>query len=227
MAENTGGPTPSWAEDHESDQAPNDDEPSWARSEASPEPGSDAAKTERDLLLPKEFREDPPDLPCSILFFRGVSLITVCCALCLVAAQVTTLVDFFSGRHVSSLHIPQCVVRFYGVLLCFFAISLEIEWPQVVAETFFGTNWIFRGVLYAFLGVLALEELDEWNAPRGVGSDFITVAGLLQVGVGVWYAGMGIACMKSCRDRARVRHATAMAEYEVREAYRQQIAIQV
>mmetsp|Transcript_13259 Transcript_13259/g.39431 ORF Transcript_13259/g.39431 Transcript_13259/m.39431 type:complete len:273 (-) Transcript_13259:109-927(-) len=234
-----GSPDPSWAQDddqdkrspprnHSSNGIKDPNKPAWMESSPSRSPTRSYSysnpPSETDSLLPTEH---PPSVPCGIMFFRAVSFIAVLTALVLLGAQATTLVLFFEGRRVSPLHIPQCVVRIYGTLLCIFAVLIEAEVPRSVAATFLCQNWVCRGIFYGFLGVLALEELDEWNAPDGWDSELLTLAGLAQASVGILYALMGIACMKGCRDRGKVNYAKAVAEYEVREAYRQQLRFEV
>ena len=224
--ESDAGDTPAWAmespEERDGEKAREGagEEPGWTR-ERPAEPEQPREAREEDALLgERPPPEQPPQMGCQLVYFKLVNFWVIATALTVLAAQVMTLVNFFSDRHgVSALHVPQCVLRFYGILLCLLAVMVELEWPVAVGDTFLGRSWICRGLFYIFLGVLALEELDEWNAPHGPGRVFVTVAGTLQAAAGIAYVTMGVLCMKFCRDRAQASHNKAIAQYEARRAW--------
>jgi hypothetical protein len=105
----------------------------------------------------------------------------------------------------------QYVLRFYVVMLCLLVVLNELEYFALTVESRILHNWITRGALYAFIGLLGLDENDTANyegADPGT-TYYIKAVAWVMIGVGALYALMGICCLQLAHDRAR-------ADYERR-----------
>lgn len=109
----------------------------------------------------------------------------------------------------------QYVLRLYVVALSFLAILVEVEWTKFARESAILRIWITRGLFYAFIGVLGLEQNDtepsQNIARRGfdISRQYIRVVAWMMVGIGSMYSMMGMLCLQIYYNRLR-------ADYENR-----------
>jgi cation transport ATPase len=86
------------------------------------------------------------------LFFF-ISVVAMIAALSMATGQIVGLVFKKLGP-------VQWVLRGYVVALCFLVLFTELEMTKLARENIILHNWICRGLLYSFIGVLGLEEND-------------------------------------------------------------------
>jgi thiosulfate reductase cytochrome b subunit len=103
----------------------------------------------------------------------------------------------------------QYVLRVYVALLCALVIFNELEWTLFTRDSMILRNWLSRGMFYAFIGVIGLEENDTTTyrniEKRGfnVSLQYIKSVAWIMVGCGALYSLMGITCMQLVRNRLR------------------------
>ena len=102
-------------------------------------------------------------------------------------------------------------------------------------------NWILRGFLYSFIGLIGMEQdlairVEEISAGSAsvLGPDFLTLFAMLFInitawtiiGVGILYMLLGIVCMQGLYDRLEKEHREKVSEWKrkrnVEEKFRKQ-----
>ena len=104
----------------------------------------------------------------------------------------------------------QYVLRIYVILLCSLVILNELEWTKLTRESTILHWWVTRGMVYAFIGVLGLEENSVTPADknenvngRDAALGYIQVVAWLMVGCGILYFCMGVLCLQLVCNRMR------------------------
>jgi hypothetical protein len=140
-------------------------------------------------------------------FFILVSILAIAAAVNMMAGQ-------FIGIAYKSIGPIQYVLRLYVIGLCALVILNELEWFRLTTESKILHWWIPRGVLYAFIGVLGLEENNTTVADKNVdatGRDaalsYIKAVAWLMVACGVLYVVMGAFCLQIVCNRLREDYA--------------------
>jgi hypothetical protein len=101
------------------------------------------------------------------------------------------------------------VMRGYVMVLCVLVIFIEAEWTALVKNSSLLRYWISRGLFYAFLGVIGLQQNDhaterDQDANRdSVSLQFIKVVAWLMIGSGILYFCMGVLCLQIYYNRLR------------------------
>jgi hypothetical protein len=151
---------------------------------------------ERDAQIREE--EHPTRRPmhrCVIL----ISLLTCAAATLMSVGQIMGLFIFRSFGPI------QYVLHFYVLLLCIIVVLVECEWTPVGRDSFIFSYWITRGMSYAFIGVLGLEEnaSSNWKNPTDLIQNFVKVVAWLMIGSGAIYFLMGLVCLQIYYNRLR------------------------
>lgn len=145
--------------------------------------------------------------------FIAINAVTVLSALSVAVAEILSII-----YHDLS---PQAVaIRVYGVIFAFGVIFTEMGWTQAIRDTWLLQNWVSRGAIYTFVGLLALEQEAERRAAVNLANLFIFFAGLGLVGLGILYFFMGILCLKGVRDRKAADYTICRSQAELEEALR-------
>ena len=104
----------------------------------------------------------------------------------------------------------QYVLRVYVILLCALVVLNELEWTKLTRESTILHWWVTRGMAYAFIGVLGLEENSVTPADRNENVNgretalgYIKVVAWLMVGCGTLYFCMGVLCLQLVCNRMR------------------------
>lgn len=103
----------------------------------------------------------------------------------------------------------QYFLRFYVVLLSLIVILSECECTKFIRESGILKHWMSRGLLYAFVGLLGLEQMDTSSSRnqdrRGfqVSMKFMEGVAWVMVGCGVLYFVMGAFCLHLVLNRLR------------------------
>ena len=135
-------------------------------------------------------------------------LISMCTGLSALSMGVGQLVGLTVA---SSTDTIQYVLRLYVVALCSLVILVELEWTAFARESMILHNWITRGLVYGFIGLLGLEQNDRaaWNRRGDSWSGlnpaerYVSVVAWIMVACGVVYFGMGVCCLQLVYSRLR------------------------
>jgi hypothetical protein len=128
-----------------------------------------------------------------------ISLMTCLAAALMCVGQILGIFVFRSFGPI------QYVLHFYVLLLCLIVVLVELEWTPVGRESFIFSYWITRGMSYAFIGVLGLEENDSanWANPSDFIENFVKIVAWLMIGCGAIYFVMGLVCLQMMYQRLR------------------------
>ena len=144
---------------------------------------------------------------------RTLRFVAVCAATLMATGQVVGLVG---DARIDAL---GCIMRAYVMLLCAVAAANELEWTRTIRNSAVLHIWISRGLFYAFIGVIGLQQNDRildmtpTSTTKALPNTttmtpslrFIRVVAWLMVAVGVLYATAGTVCLQFWYQRAR-RH---------------------
>lgn len=219
-----------------------ENEPAWHSEDAGVESGDGtekdgATKDEEKGAAGAEKREDsfedehelskqgPPEKPrrsCCHLIFTFISLVTIVASAFLLMTQILPLIV-----DASQVSILQTALRCYVSIFCLIFIAVEFDVPiRFIRKSEILQNFIFRGFLYTFVGLIGAEESLAFqfeDALKKDGADevtsywaslFIQISSWVMVGCGTVYLLLGICCMRRIRDRCRDDFKRKMNEYK-------------
>jgi hypothetical protein len=159
-----------------------------------------AQRQARQLEMARREELHPTKRPAHrlVLLFRGI---TVLAALNMAVGQVLGIVFETAGP-------VQYVLRFYVVLLCLLVILNELEYFALTVESRILHYWVTRGALYAFIGLLGLEENDTSagvsTSSSSVATTYVKAVAWVMIGIGATYFLMGLFCLQFVYDRIRM-----------------------
>lgn len=111
----------------------------------------------------------------------------------------------------------QYILRLYVIALCLLATLVELECTKFTRDSLIFGIWITRGLFYAFIGVLGLEENDTSSAKNtdikgfDISRQYVYIVAWVMIVCGFLYSFMGIACLQ-------IVHGKLQTDYEVRLA---------
>jgi hypothetical protein len=128
-----------------------------------------------------------------------LSIMTCTAAVLMLVGQIMGLFIFRSYGPI------QYVLHFYVFLLCIMVVLVECEWTPIGRQSFVFSFWLTRGLTYAFIGVLGLEENDtaDWTNPSDVIENFVKIVAWLMIGVGTIYSLLGLCCIQIIYTKER------------------------
>jgi len=162
--------------------------------------------------------------PCHSIFV-AIQVIAIFANLSMLATQIVPII-------ICDIDILQKGIRCY---LAFFSLLFLLTEFEVGFTTKSNalTNWITRGFLYTFIGIVTMEQhvamvdagaLDHpkskiasdfnWNVEWA--SLFIHVTGVWMVGLGILYFLMGVFCLKRWRESCRDDYKLRVSNYQQR-----------
>lgn len=158
-----------------------------------------AQRKARQLEMARREELNPTKRPAHrlVLLFRAITMLA---ALNMAVGQVLGIVFQTSGP-------VQYVLRFYVVLLCLLVILNELEYFALTVESRILHYWVTRGALYAFIGLLGLEENDTSGSASSsfnVGTTYVKAVAWIMIGIGATYFLMGLFCLQFVYDRIRM-----------------------
>lgn len=111
----------------------------------------------------------------------------------------------------------DAILQLYLILFAILACFTELEWTGTVRNSILCQSWIFRGLIYMFIGTLAVKE----DIPNDILVDTILgninyFCGYVFVLFGGVYFVLGLLCIKRMRDRKMARYIALLAHNEVR-----------
>ena len=126
-----------------------------------------------------------------------------------ILAQVLTFAILKKGN------IIQIVLRAYILLFSVFFILAELRIEVFLRFVPSLHNWINRGFLYTFVGVIGVEEsyaslAEQYPELPGLKEEltsiFLKMVSIAMISIGVLYMILGILCMKSVYEKVRARY---------------------
>lgn len=137
-------------------------------------------------------------------FFNLIALITGVCGFLMGVGQIV-------GMTFENLDIISYVLRAYIMVLSVLVALIEMEWTAFVLNSSILRIWITRGLFYAFVGVIGIQQNDNVIyrdddhrvINKSPSLQFIRVVAWLMVACGVLYLGMGVACLQIYYNRLR------------------------
>lgn len=140
--------------------------------------------------------------------FILISILTCLCALWMIVGQVLGFVVYENSP-------VDYVLRAYIIVFCIFVVLVEIEWPAFARETTLLHNWILRGLLYVFIGVLGLQENDavvkDGSEHYATMLEICKAVAWNMVGCGLLYLIMGVLCLQLVLNRMRTSYQARLA----------------
>ena len=139
------------------------------------------------------------------VFFAGITTLSAIVLAFMSASQIILLLK----KHLPPL---QFSLRLYILIFCLIFIFVELDWPPRIMRNLSTNNWLMRGWIYSFLGLVGMEEafavlVSDSSTNNILGSDlisiFIQLASWGMVLIGVLYFALGILCMRSLKEKVR------------------------
>jgi len=148
-----------------------------------------------------------PKRHCVHQFFRLIKALTIFCATNMGVGQLI-------GIAYEVVDPIQYVLRIYVILLALLVVLNELEWTKYTKDSTLLKIWITRGIMYAFVGVLGLEE-NATSPARQNGSDsssslalsYLSIVAWLMVACGCLYTLFGLFCLQLLYDKLRREYA--------------------
>lgn len=147
---------------------------------------SDAATRRARSVVPPESSEVTRGVVLNTFLF--ISIVTVISSTLVGFGQVLSICIKFSSLDPEVLLQSRIYVQFYGILFCCGVILTELEWTETVRTFLLLQDWMTRGFLYAFVGVLAFDE------EKSKVDKFLRVSGLTLICLGMVYVFMVSVC---------------------------------
>lgn len=153
---------------------------------------------------------------CCHSFFIFIQIFAIIANLCMISIEIVPM-------YVGTLKRLDIILRCYFAFFCTFFILAEFELFQSSLN-----NWMLRGFLYTFLGMVSKEQHvamlanETLIAPKQYWNDvkwpsiFVEVTSWSFMGIGCLYFLLGVFCLKALRDRFRNKFQTRMRVYKGR-----------
>jgi hypothetical protein len=174
-----------------------DAESGWARQEE-----ESAQEALRERLIAQQDEDLAPSRSWIHRFMIMVSALAGLTAVGMVLGQALGFIFQVGGP-------IQYFLRFYVVLLSLLVILNECECTKFIRESGILNHWMSRGLLYAFVGLLGMEQLNTSSSRnqdrRGfqVSMRFMEFVSWIMVACGVLYFVMGAFCLHLVLNRLR------------------------
>jgi len=156
--------------------------------------------------------------------FDYISYGTCGVALLMIVAQLIGIYFFYMSP-------VQAVMRCYVIVMCVVVIMNELDLTQFIRESAILRVWITRGLIYAFIGVLGLEENETEDPEKNSSSlwrdaafQYFEIAAFIMVANGLLYYAMGCMCIQIVKTRAVQDYETKCADLKQTKKDRKEIA---
>jgi cytochrome c biogenesis protein CcdA len=126
----------------------------------------------------------------------------------MVLAQVLNVVMLKSTKGM----IIQHLLRVYVLIFCIMFILAELQFEQFLKLVPPLKNWIYRGFLYSFVGIIGVEEsyaalAEEYpqmpSLQEEMVSLFLRITSYAMFTVGLLYIAMGLLCLKGVWEKLK------------------------
>lgn len=88
--------------------------------------------------------------------------------------------------------------------MCFLSLLTELEWFSFIINSKILSLWFSRGLLYAFMGILSLNQLHEGYEESPNHMLYIQSVSYIFIGIGVGYTIMGLLCLQAVLGRIKL-----------------------
>ena len=139
------------------------------------------------------------------MFFASITTLSIIVLACMSISQIILL----SKKHLPFL---QFSLRLYILIFCLVFMLVEMDWPPQIMRNLPTNNWLMRGWIYSFLGLVGMEEafavlVSDSSTSNILGSDLISIFVQLSswgmVVIGVLYFVLGLCFMRSLKEKVR------------------------
>ena len=130
--------------------------------------------------------------------FLFISFLTAVVALCLVVGQILAIIYESDGP-------IQYTLNGFLILCCFLIFFNELQWTILTRDSAILGHWVTRGLFYAFIGVICVEQNDQtFQAGQtrhnnehayNVSMAYIKAVAYIIIGCGALYFIMGMFCL--------------------------------
>lgn len=120
-----------------------------------------------------------PKRKCLHRIFVLIKLITLLAALAMAIGQLVGIILKQVGP-------IQYVLRIYIIVFCFVIFINEMEWTAMIRESQVLSNWVTRGAIYSFVGVIGLEENDVDTNNSRSSNQKVAQTALIYIKVVAW-----------------------------------------
>jgi hypothetical protein len=135
------------------------------------------------------------------MVFVWISIFAIVIAL---AAGIGQLLSLFYQEINGAIHY---VLRIYVVLFSALVVVNELEWFAFTRESRVLHSWVSRGLLYSFVGVIALQENEVTPQDDNPAVDgamyYVAAADWAMLGIGMLYFVMGVICLQRIDEKHR------------------------
>jgi hypothetical protein len=135
--------------------------------------------------------------------FICISFVTCVSAVLMCLGQVI-------GMFVDKQDPIQWVMRLYVIVLCCLVFMNELEWTRFTRDSTILRFWITRGFIYAFVGVLGLDQnstnAQNGSVPSAAATVYFGVVAWFILLCGMLYSLMGFFCLQLAQDRMRTSY---------------------
>jgi len=144
----------------------------------------------------------------SPIFFVFISFVSLVVLIATMAAQILPFV-------IEKTTVLQGFLQAFLIVFIALFILSEIEIPWICEHIASLQNWVIRGIMYIFIGLVAFQEAHgviQYKTVNGkkitpgnikVLSKFIQISSWAMIAIGVLYFLMGVLCFKNIRDKNR------------------------
>mmetsp|Transcript_39651 Transcript_39651/g.48279 ORF Transcript_39651/g.48279 Transcript_39651/m.48279 type:complete len:262 (+) Transcript_39651:160-945(+) len=112
----------------------------------------------------------------------------------------------------------QSVVRVYMMAMCGLIVLNELEWLSFTRDSKLLWIWISRGIVYSFVGVIGIQEIEASEARSSVTEiwsaglrKYLVLTAWAMIASGILYFVLGVTCMQIVLGRLRKKYAERIA----------------
>lgn len=152
-----------------------------------------------------------------------VAVVTVLTAVAVASSQVLAVI------YDNELTLQECAIRIYSVCFCISICLNELGWTETIRKTPLLASWVGRGFYYAFVGLLNLDQMDEFRGGGGskAASAVTEDAGCVMVAIGALYFVMGIGCCRARKEKRLAKYQRLVAQVEYHDRLREEARLNV
>jgi hypothetical protein len=162
-----------------------------------------------------------PHRPCCLHVFIFIEIVAILASLNLLITEIIPIII----APPSKIGYLSLALRCYLSCFCLVFISVELEIPvPFIKDSKIFNNWISRGFLYSFVGLIGMEEAYSSRVEDLVGNAndkfhvawvpmFMQITSWVMFAVGCCYMLLGICCLWRLRDKLRDSFQERLEEY--------------
>ena len=138
-----------------------------------------------------------PKRSCLHAFFNFISLIVIIAAINMGVGQAL-------GIFLQNLNFVEYALRMYVIIICGVIVLNELQWCTCIISNSLLTNWIPRGIIYTFIGVIGMEEfvVKDESLLTTTQKIYIQTVSWGMISSGLLYAVLGLFCIQHFHKNA-------------------------